>query len=361
MLGKAWPKQVVERYDDYWRIWRTQHKDRLAKSTEKHYSICGRQWCSFANGKSLNPGLMVEWHIHVSNLRSTLASKLTGPLTVQAEQIIKFHGILRKFLRWLKLMGLIQHDPSLALPSITKPKPGPPKLWLHHEYRKIVDYASEKGWLQPLLFLVVLGYNTGMGTHECCYLKWDEVVMQENGPCYIQKARSKLGFRMGQRAFFTVPIIPGGELWVMMKKLEARRRPGAIYVHDDLQNMYISTYPEIMHNLKGKLLIPALGAEVVHGRSFRNFRNSFCSRLINAGVDSTLVAKMTGHSDLGQLARYVMPNLRAMSDALVKAMRWAEDESNEEMPRHFLTLPSPPCGLQGASPSPDSSCAEERQ
>ena len=30
-----------------------------------------------------------------------------------------------------------------------------------------------------------------------------------------------------------------------------------------------------MHNLKGKLLIPALGAEVVHGRSFRNFRNSF--------------------------------------------------------------------------------------
>lgn len=373
LLGKNWPEQIIPSYNDHWKLWRSQFKGKTAPLTENRFEQCGRYWCDFANGKNLTPGLMIAWHVWLSALPSSFTNPRHNRPTISVAHCMKLHGMIKRFLRWLKLVGVIDHDPSIALPILRKPEPPPAKLYLHHEYRKIVDYATGRGWLHPLLFLVTLGYHTGMGLHDCCYLRWDEVVMQENKPSYIQKGRKKLVSRMGQRAICTIPIIPGGELWVWMKKLEQRRATnykrwdGIEYVHQDLPGLYECPRPDIQRQIKSNLLVPALGLRELNDRTFKHFRNSFCSRLINAGVDSVLVSKMTGHQNLAQLSSYVLPNLRAMQDSLVEALRWAEEESAPDMPRQFITLPSPPpsAPIQSAPPQVQSdslaSEAGERQ
>lgn len=356
LLGRNWPEQIIERYDDYYRIWRAQYKDQLAPRTEEHYASLGREWCRFANGKNLTPGLLLAWHGALLRRPSMDCPRFRGR-TILPEQINKMNARIRKFLGWLKLVGVIGADPSVALPNLREPEPPPPKLYLHEEYLKIVQYGSTRPKLEPILFLIVLGYHTGMGLVDCCHLRWDEVVLRDNEPSYIQKTRAKLRRLMGRKSLFTIPIIPGSELWVWMKRMEARRpfnykrQDGIEYVHQDLPGMYDNQQPPLSNLIVKSMIKPALGSwQAVGGRSFRHFRNSFCSRLINAGVDSLLVSKMTGHSTLVQLSGYVLPNLRAMQEALVSALRWAEGESGPDMPRNFLALPSPP-----SSPAVESS------
>lgn len=362
LLGRNWPDKVIDRYDDYFQIWRSQFKERIAPSTETHYTAFAKAWCPFANGKNLTPALMIDWHLHLSQHQSSFRAKRHGRfIPISVDRVIKMHTILKKFLGWLKLVGVITHDPSVALPQLKEAPRQARKLYLHDEYLKIIRWASGRDRVEPLLFLCILGYETGMSLKDCCYLHWDEVVMREDGPSYISKPRSKLASRLGAKAVFTVPMIPGGHLWVWMKRLESRRdrnyqrKDGKEFVHQELPGLYEQVKPRIAKVLRRDLLWPALGGpEGLKDRTFRHFRNSFCSRLINAGVDSLLVSKMTGHTNLAQLSEYVLPNLRAMQDALLKAQRWAEGEAGPDIPQ-FLTLPSPSVPVSSAGfPSPTS-------
>lgn len=341
LLGRGWPEQRIPKYNDYFKIWLSQFTELRPRSIE-HYQGTGKIWCAFANGKDLTPRMMIEWHVSIANRLSKDRKSRMNPCMVN-----KHNATVKRFLGWLKLVGVITHDPSIAVPWLKQPERLPPRPWLHEEYRKIIDYGNDNqhARLDGLVFLVVLGYHTGMGLVDCCYLRWEEVVLSEDKPSYIQKFRAKLGQK---KVLATIPIVPGSELWVWMKRLEARRatnykrHDGIEYVHQDLPGYYECPVPSIAKRLKGWLFIPAIGRDQMGNRSFRHFRNSFCSRLINSGSDALLVSKMSGHRDLSMLSSYVLPNLRAMQDALVNGMRWAEGESGPDLPRRFLTLPSSP-------------------
>jgi integrase len=349
-LGQGWPSQVIARYDNYWKIWRSQFSTQTAPGTEEHYTKIGEHWCAFANGKDLNPRLMLEWHLHVTDMRHPFSKALR----ISAQRVIRHHYTVKKFLGWLKVMNVIGLDPSMALPKVKMPAPLPPKKWEHFEYQAIVKHGARLPHRNVHTWLTILGYHSGMSIKDCALLKWDEVVLVDDGPCFIQKMRAKMASRLGAKALCTIPIIPGGELWVWIKRLEGRRHraykrnDGMEYVHQDAPGYYACDHPTISERMR-TFFAEALGWKEMKDRSFRNLRNSFCSRLVNSGADTVLVSKMTGHQRLEQLSDYVQPDIRAMQDAMVRALQWIEKDSGPDLKPRFLTLPAPDEQLEGAA------------
>lgn len=342
MLGRNWPEQRVERYDGFYEIWRSQFPDLRPRSCDD-YAVMGAHWCKFANGKNLNPRLMLDWHLHVmSILRPGSLSK-----KISMSRVGRHHSVVRKFLAWLKTMGVIEHDPSMALPPVSHTPPPPRKTFSHDEYKRIVAFGSARPTYHCQTWLTILSYHTGMSLVDCAYLKWDEVVLSDDGPSYIHKPRAKMRTRLGRQAIFTVPIVAGGELWQWIKRLESRRHKtysrtdGIEYVHDDAVLWYECPEPKISERLR-RFFAKALSWQGLGKRSFRHLRNTFCSRLINSGSDSLLVAQMTGHQRLEQLSEYVLPDIRALQDAVVRGMRWIEKDSGPDLKPRFLVLPPPP-------------------
>lgn len=339
-LGRNWPEQMIPRYDNYFKIWRSQFT--MAPGTEENYKTIGQHWCAFANGKNLDPRLMLEWHLHVTAITHAFSKRQV----ISADRVFRYHRTAKKFLGWLKLMGVITHDPSLALPQIRKPTPLPQRKWEHWEYRRIIDYGSRLPHFNVHTWLTMLAYHTGMSLKDCCLLQWHEVVLKDDEPSYIEKPRAKMATRLGNKVTCTIPIIAESELWVWIKRLESRRsrnldrRDGGDYVHQDAPVLYARQKPKASDALR-RFYIAAIGSyRELYGRSFRNFRTSFCSRLVNSGADTVLVSKMTGHSRLEQLSDYVQPDIRAMQDAMVRALNWVEKDSGPDLkPR--LILPSP--------------------
>ena len=189
MLGKAWPKQVVESARRL-----LENLEDAAQVTdwpnplEKHYSICGRQWCSFANGKKPQPwtdGRMAHPRFQSAQHIGQQANRSAHAYSRTDHQVSRYPQ---------KIPALVETDGPDSARSFSCPAQHyQTKTWTAETLaaprstEKSVDYASEKGWLQPLLFLVVLGYNTGMGTHECCYLRVGRGGHAGERACYIQR------------------------------------------------------------------------------------------------------------------------------------------------------------------------------
>lgn len=300
-LGRGWPEQVIADHAPYWRKWREQNP--LPQISEKIYVNVAKHWIPFANGKNLGPKLMLEWNEYcLTRMRE---------LGAATNFVMKWHQRVRAYLRWLMVMGVITVDPGVALKSPSKPPSKPKKIFTHEEYRKLVERAPT----QTIAWLLVLGYHTGMSLVDCCTLEWDEVKLPESGPCYIQRIRSKMHGRHGTRATATIPVLPGGELWVWLKRIEKYRDLGPVSV--DACESY--------HD--GSLNWALVQFFKNDERSFQHLRNSFCSRLINSGTDAVLVSKMTGHSSLTQLADYVAPDIESMQNAVLRGLRYAESGS----------------------------------
>lgn len=350
-LSKTWPVQCITNYEQWFKAWRVSCKGSVQVGSEEHYQHIGNVWAEFANGKSLNPRLMLEWHLFA------LAIKNQFGQLISSDRVQKYHYVIKKFLRWMKNCGIIAIDPSPFLPEVRSIAPRAPKQWKHSEYRAIVRFADGKPKYQLPLWLFILGYHTGMGLVDCCFLKWDEVTLRGDGPCMIQKERTKIKERLGSRALCTVPVLVGGELWRWLKLLERDRPAGGKYVHREAPNAYTYRDGGPLRLQFTNMAIAALGEKP--DKSFRHLRNSFCSRLINSGADSVLVSKMTGHQNLEQLAGYVLPNIRAMQDAVFNALRWAESADEPPPSPGFLTLPSPPVEEKnGVIPYPTSLASE---
>jgi integrase len=360
VLGANWPEQIIPSYDRFYKIWRSQYASELSKSSVDDYWAMGMHWCAFANGKSLTPRLMLEWHLWLMDLkRPNSPTKKIAPARVN-----RHHSVIKKFLRWLKVMGVITLDPSLALPTLRTPAPAPRKKFEHEEYLRIISYGSRLPNRHCQTWLTMLGYHTGMSLVDCAHLKWDEVVLRDDAPSYIQKIRAKLRARLGRKATCMIPIVAGGELWRWIKRLESRRHKnykrldGIDYVHQDAPLFYACDNPTISERMRS-FFAEELSWRGIEGRSFKHLRNSFCSRMINSGNDAVLVSQMTGHQRLEQLAEYVVPDIRALQDAMIRALRWVEKDSGPDIKPRFLTLPSPEEADMGfLTPSPSLACAE---
>lgn len=351
-LSKTWPPQRIENYETWFNAWRVASRGNQSEGSEGHYSYIGEEWAKFANGKSLHPRLMLEWHLFL------LAKRNQKGELIRHDRVQKYHHVVKKFLRWMKNCQIIQIDPSPFLPELRMQPPPPARMWTHNEYTAMVRWAEDKPKYQLPLWLFILGYHSGMSLVDCCHLLWEEVTLRDDGPCMIQRMRTKTQPRLGARAQFTVPVLVGGELWRWLKVLEKDRPAGAEYVHREAPNAYKSRDGASIRVGIAEMALGALGRQP--NKTFRHLRNSFSSRLINSGADAVLVSKMTGHQNLEQLAHYVLPNIRKMQECVFNALRWVESQENPPPSSPaFLTLPSPPVEEKhGVSPNPNSLASE---
>lgn len=299
-------------------------KGDLMPRTRKEYGQFGRLFCDFMDGKSFDPDTMSAWVIHLQDRNNINArGKKISP-----NRVNDINHAIRSFVRWLKTMGHIPNDLSSCISSVRGNAVKESFVFTEEEYQKIKKYGSKRQHFVAHTWLCILAYRTGMSLIDCCYLRWRDVHLDMNGPCYIKIHRIK-SMRWAIKGACHIPIIPGTDvykwlIWLRDTTVRYKRFDGIEdYVHQDTTGLYENT----MHPLRDDFRTFFREAGIPRGKTFRHFRNSFCSNLVNSNVQMGLICQMTGHRNVKTLLRYLKPDNRALQDGLAKAFQFAAAEA----------------------------------
>lgn len=286
-------------------------KGQISWNYQEQLRLLAKRFLGFFREKELCPETLLAW---CKFLRST---------GIAVQQISKHNAHVRAFLKFLKKLGFIKHDlwEFVELPKLPDPKM--PEIVTEEEYQRLkallVD--SEKQWL---LWLFILGYRTGMSLCDCCHLRWEQVFLNHDGESYMDVPRIKLR-HLGEKAVCRIPVIPGSDLHEWILKLAAsratnyKRADGLDYVHQEAVGYYdynfhiVSTSASNVFRKAG-----------IKSKTFASFRRTFISNLVNSGMDYALVMKVTGHTNIKTLLRYLRPDRKALQDGVMKAQQYAE-------------------------------------
>lgn len=297
-------------------------KGELMPRTRRELNLFGDMFCSFMDGKDFSPDTMTEWVIHLQGRE--IKSFKHGPRKISPNRVNDVNHSIRSFIRWLKTMGYITNDVSSCIPSLRGNAVKEAQAFTEEEYQKIKAYGSRKQHFVTHTWLCILAYRTGMSLIDCCYLRWRDVHMELNGPCYIKIHRIK-SMRWAIKGACHIPIIPGTDIykwliWLRENTVRYKRHDGIDdFVHQDAPGLYECTFASISMDFKNLFR----QAGVVGDKTFRHFRNSFCSNLVNSDVQIGLICQMTGHRNVKTLLRYLKPDNQALQDGLQKAFQFA--------------------------------------
>ena len=297
----------------------------MRPNTRKGYEYTGKTFTEFFRNRKLSPEELQKWLEYVKKRKSHMTGKPLNPTHIN-----HMNGMVRGFLNWLHIMQFTAYDLGQCLPNVHAPKTALPAIFTEEQYEAIKEFCKGKPWAQPYLWLIVLGYRTGMSLVDCCYLRWNgddsRVHLDDNGPSYISVIRQKMATRSGEKARCQIPIIPGSDLhqWLLeLKKVTNYKRHDGIndYVHQDCPGLY--TWNGVYDSMQPMLRRVFKGAGIPKGLTFKNLRNSLCSNLVNSGMDTVMVCKITGHSNPRMLLEYLKPDRVALEDGMAKAHRYS--------------------------------------
>ncbi len=313
--------------DNLWRVFVKMRGD-LAPGTLKNYQVYGKKFCNFIRDKELTPRSMLEWMQHIQN------GNTMGPAKVN-----HMNSVIRAFMRWLKTMGYTQEYLGDFIPKLNSPAAKEALMFTEEEYEKIKAYATGRPWCQTHLWLCILAYRTGMSMVDCCHLRWCNVHLSDTGPSYITIYRIKTA-RFGLKAKCHIPIIPFSDVhkWLLHLRDNVERYPmhNGIndYVAPDAPGLYACRFQTIHQDFKNLFR----RAGLTGGQTFRHFRNSFCSNLVNSGTQIALVCQMTGHNNVKTLMRYLKPDTRSLQDGLARAFQFAIAQNGVGVGKDGLTF-----------------------
>lgn len=298
---------------DLWDVW-VELKGDIAPYTRGEYNLIGNRFCTFMDGRQLEPMAMVEF---VQDWRKTAGNnRING-------YMFRVGG----FLKFLKKMHYINEDLWEAIPKLPAEATAPAQIFTDEDYNKIKAYCTDREWTQPHLWLFILSYHTGMSLVDCAYLRWRDVHLNENGPSFIEIHRIKTK-RLGQKALCQIPIIPFTDVheWLLkLKKVEHlnyKRHDGITdFVHQDCPGLYDCTFQHFRGDFKN--ICKRCGVDPK--KTFRHLRNTFCSNLVNSGTQIALICKMTGHQNVQTLLKYLKPDRKSLQDGLAKALQYAQE------------------------------------
>jgi site-specific recombinase XerD len=303
--------QRVTSLADLWTVF-VRLKGELSPTTHKHYADVGRKFIRFMEGKKLNEQTIVDWALFLQDQE------------LQASTIQYINTKIVAFLRFLKRMRYTHEDLGDIMPKGPKLSYKEPAMFTEEEYEKIKAYCTGRNWCQVHLWLVILGYRTGMSLVDACHLRWCNVHLNDNEPSYIDIHRIKIA-HLGEKALCQIPVIPFTDVhqWLLhLKKqehLNYKRHDGITdFVHQDAPGFYACTYQRIQQDFKNIFLRAG-----VTGKTYKNLRNSFCSNLVNSGTQMALVCKMTGHNNVEMLLRYLKADRRALQDGLARSYQYS--------------------------------------
>jgi integrase len=299
----------------------------LRPNTIKRYDSVGRMFCKFFEsedcgglGHKLSPIGMTEW-MHMLRTR-ILDFRVKRPLS--AASINKINHILKPFLRWMKKMHYVNSDLADCIPTLLT---GPPKETLiitEADYETLKAYCSGRAWCQTHLWLFILGYRTGMSLIDCCHLRWRDVHLNDNEPSYIDIHRIKMATRMGDRAKCQIPIVPFSDLhlWLLnLRHVTPWKRADGItdYVHQEGPGLYACVFQKFRQDMKNIMLRAGLDPK----KTFKCFRNSLCSNLVNSGMSLPNVCRITGHNSVQVLMGYLKPDRRVLQDGMARSQQYS--------------------------------------
>ncbi len=318
------PKNQVVRMQDISSLWETyvRMRGKLAVTTKANYDQMGRRFCNFAANRPIGPTLLKDWMEYIQGIQ---VRRKSGPQPISAIKINWVNVRIKAFLLWLHKFGYLSQDYRSCLPRLLEPEQKASEIFTEEEYQVIKKYCTGRPWCQPQLWLIILAYRTGMSLIDCCFLRWRDVHLNHNSPSFIDIYRIKVE-RHGQKALCQIPIIPNTDVhnWLMFlkerEKDNYKRFDGITdFVHQDCPGLYQCTLQTLRQDFKNIFS----RAGVKPGRTFRHFRNSFISNLVNSDVQLALVMKMTGHQNTATLMRYLKADRRSLQDGLARAFAYS--------------------------------------
>lgn len=316
---------------DLWSMY-VQLKGDLQPSSRATYEMIARKFLPFMEGREFDPATMLEF-VHSLQASGTIGNE-------------KMNGIIARvkgFVKFLKTARYIAEDLTGALPYFQKTEPKEQKLFTEDQYNAVKNYCKDRLSIQPHLWLFILAYRTGMSLVDCCHLRWRNVVLNENGPSFIDIHRIKTK-RHGARARCVIPVLPGTDIheWLVklnkVRHLNYKRADGIDdFVHQDCPGLYGCAFQRIGQDFKNIFSRSGIGHQ-----QFKNLRPTFISNLVNSKAQTALICKMTGHQNMKTLLRYLKPDTKTMADELLKAFNYAIEETNERPITATIQAPGTP-------------------
>jgi integrase len=303
-----------------------------AVNTIKNKTDMFAKLIKFLDGRMPTKELMLEW-----SLTLTMGVAKYNQIVTTAHQV----------LRWMHKVGYLPEDLTRVIPWKRQPPPKPSQIWTHEEYEKIKAYCRPRPNYQAHLFLIILGYRTGMSLVDCCHLRWRDVHLHDNGPSFIDIYRIKTE-RLGGKAFCQIPVLPFTDLHealIARKKVEHlnyKRFDGITdFVHEDAPGLYINTMWKINEDFRD--IFRRCGINWNGTKTFRHFRNTFVSNLVNSGMQLALLTKVTGHNNLKTLMLYLKADRYALQEGIAKAYEYSERDYTA--PTAPVLAPNPETGI----------------
>jgi len=297
-----------------------QSRGDLAPNSLDTYRHIGKRFLRFFREKELTPENLLAWCQHLRSVKNHQGRPIS------AANIHQNNALIRTFLKFIKKLGFIKHDlwEFVDLPKLPDPKM--PEIVTDEEYQRIKRSLENADKYQWALWLIILGYRSGMTMCDCCNLRWEQVFLNDEGESYMDVPRQKMR-RYGEKAVCRIPIVPGSDLHEWLLKLLAakpfnyKRHDGLNFVHQDCPGKHDGPGRHLMTEDFRKIFKRA----GVHGRSFASLRRTFISNLVNSGMEYALVCKITGHTNMKTLLAYVRPDRKALQDGVMKAQQFAEN------------------------------------
>lgn len=312
--------QFAESINNLWTMF-VKMRGNLAPNTVDWYYRVGRKFIHFFHDKELTPENMAAWVRYLQDCKKpgydqgTLSPRRINAINVR----------IRSFLKFLHRHNYIHTPLWECITWQVAPQPKAPEAITEAEYERLKAYMAGKDCYQCLLWLCILAYRTGMSLIDCCHLRWKDVHLDDNGPSYIDIYRQKTR-RLGEKARCQIPILPGTDIhqWLLeLRKAENYKRADGIddYVHQDAPGEY--SYNGYRMRIPERLgrVFRNVG---IHGKSFKHFRNSLVSALVNSGTPYPIVCKITGHGSVHTLLKYLKTDHTALQDGMMKAYEYTE-------------------------------------
>lgn len=233
----------------------------------------------------------------------------------------KHLNVFRVFFNWCHRKEYLIMSPSKLLRPPRNRRP-PVLTFSHEEYLKIKEATAGTMWH----WFTICSYRTGMSPVDVCLLRrasinWESMV--------ITAARHKL-LHMGDFTV-TIPILPGSDLHEQLTALwenPVDMWPGPDYISPELASQYLSRHTIRVIFTPYTNILRKLG---IQRKTARHWRHTFLSGLANSGINTALGCKMSGHTNPRMFTRYVLPDVDAMRQALMKSNEFMERKHNDKI------------------------------
>lgn len=246
--------------------------------------------------------------------------EVLGPMTIRSYIIdVQRSGVskrtlhlrlsaFRSFFRYLRLHGIVEHNPvaGISVPKYRKPLP---KFFSERDMKRFLDgpqILHDAGEIDDFTcmrdaLLFELFYAAGLRISEVVQANWGD--FEKSSQCL-----KVLGKGKKER------ICPVGELTA--KLLEEFKKTKAVVK---------GRQDPILHNLTGQRLTPfwiqrrmkvyLKLADLPEDLTPHKIRHSFATHLLNAGADMRVVQELLGHSSLSTTQIYTHVGLKHLKDA----------------------------------------------